>query len=108
MEVEESYVVDSQGGASSKGRQYIVTLRFADPAQYPAEAKLSYEEVRDDQALLLYFCLWRPPFLTTLRHIVFVWSIPEGSVKTHRLLDGQRGSVLLQEMEWSMHFFMAK
>jgi hypothetical protein len=42
IEVQEMYVVNS----SSRGRQYTVIMRFADPAGYPPEANLGYDEVR--------------------------------------------------------------
>ncbi len=44
IEVEESYVLGNETGG--RGREYKVAMRFTDPAKYPPEAHLSYEEVR--------------------------------------------------------------
>ncbi|CAL8467924.1 g7462 [Coccomyxa elongata] len=43
IEVEESYVLGNDTGG--RGREYKVALRFSDPAKYPPEAHLQYEEV---------------------------------------------------------------
>lgn len=43
IEVEERYVLGNETGG--RGREYKVAMRFSDPAKYPPEAHLSYEEV---------------------------------------------------------------
>ena len=45
IEVEERYVLGEDGGSGGRGREYKVAMRFADPAKYPPEANISYEEV---------------------------------------------------------------
>lgn len=44
IEVEESYVLGNDMGG--RGREYKVAMRFSDPAKYPPEAHLQYEEVQ--------------------------------------------------------------
>lgn len=54
IEVEERYLLGKEAG--TRGREYKVAMRFADPAKYPPEAGLSYEEV-------LYLPLFRQLFV---------------------------------------------
>ncbi len=42
MEVEETYVLDHHG---SPGREYCIRMRLTDPATYPPEAGISFEQV---------------------------------------------------------------
>lgn len=51
--MEESYSVE--GGAASKGRQYTITMRFANPDHYPPAAKLTYKEVYHIKSLPFSF-----------------------------------------------------
>ncbi|KAK9909518.1 hypothetical protein WJX75_003467 [Coccomyxa subellipsoidea] len=45
IEVEERYVLGGDGSSGGRGREYKVAMRFADPAKFPPEANITYEEV---------------------------------------------------------------
>lgn len=54
IEVEERYVLGGDGGSGGRGREYKVAMRFADPAKYPPEANITYEEVPPLPTATLY------------------------------------------------------
>jgi hypothetical protein len=54
IEVEERYVLGGDGSSGGRGREYKVAMRFADPAKFPPEANITYEEVPPLSIATLY------------------------------------------------------